>query len=82
MLFHPIFEVGLIFSHFKKKLVNLVIAVDPELSTIDSNNIATNVEAHIERNMVYMIFLFMLSPLIEKDNNTIHLKLKGNIKLW
>ena len=49
MLFHPIFEVGLIFSHFKKKLVNLVIAVDPELSTIDSHNIATNVEAHIER---------------------------------
>jgi len=32
-----------------EKSVDLVIAVDPELSTIDSHNIATNVEAHIER---------------------------------
>lgn len=31
-----------------EKSVDLVISVDPELSTVDSHNIATNVESHIE----------------------------------
>jgi cation diffusion facilitator family transporter len=33
----------------REKSVDLVISVDPELSTIDSHNIATNVESHIEK---------------------------------
>lgn len=31
-----------------EKSIDLVISVDPELSTADSHNIATNVESHIE----------------------------------
>jgi cation diffusion facilitator family transporter len=33
----------------REKSVDLVISVNPELSTIDSHNIATNVETHIEQ---------------------------------
>jgi divalent metal cation (Fe/Co/Zn/Cd) transporter len=33
----------------REKSVDIVILVDPKLSTIDSHNIATNVETHIDK---------------------------------
>ena len=51
----------------RKKSVDLVISVDPELSIIDSHNIATNVESHIEKkHQVYDISIHV-EPMFNKD---------------